>query len=103
MTLLIGAFLSGCLAALVMPFLAFAFVLFVTIVAGSIVVGLRDAASFHIIISAFVLLVSGQLGFGIALLARALVATVGRRRLTGSETSVVDEQPLLSEERDQAM
>ncbi len=84
MTLLMGAFLGGSLAALVMPFMAFACVMFATVVVGSTLVGVRYGASFQIVRSAIVLLLFGQLGFGIALLTRALLGMVSRRRDSGS-------------------
>ena len=83
MALLMGAFVGGSLAFLVMPFLAFAGVMFATVVVGSTLVCFRYGASFQIVRSALVLLFFGQVGFGIALVTRGLIGTVIRRRPNG--------------------
>ena len=103
MTLLMGAFLGGVLAALVMPFLAFACVLLATILAGSVVMGVRDGASLQIVVSAFVLLLSGQLGFWVALLMRTLFVIYNRRRGIAREGAPADARPIWSKRRDRAM
>ena len=102
MTLLMGAFLGGSLAALVMPFMAFACVMFATVVVGSTLVGFRYGASFQIVWSALVLLFFGQLGFGVALLTRGFVGHVNRRRDNGSAQSG-STRPLWLKKRDRAM
>ena len=102
MTLLMGAFLSGSLAALIMPFLAFASVLLATIVVGSALVGFRDGVSFGIIVSAFILLLSGQLGFGISLLTRAHIVSASRPTLKNRERPAPDARSLWPKRRDRA-
>ena len=99
MALLMGALLGGSLASLVMPFMAFACVMLATVVVGSTLVGVRYGASFQIVESAFVLLLFGQLGFGIALLTRGFI--VNRRRQSGSER-LNDTPPLRFKKRDRA-
>ena len=101
MALLMGAFLGGSLASLVMPFVAFACVLFATVAVGSTLVGVRYGASFQIVVSAFVLLLFGQLGFGVALLTRAFIGNVNRRRLDRSDRPN-DARPLWFKKRDGA-
>ena len=101
MALLVGAFLGGFIASLVMPFVAFACVMFVTVAAGSTLVGVRYGASLQIVGSALVLLVFGQLGFGVALLTRGLIGNVNRRRLGGSDRPN-DTRPLWFKKRDGA-
>ena len=100
-TLLMGAFLGGFLAALVMPFMAFACVMLATLVVGSTLVGVRYGASFQIVKSAFVLLFFGQLGYGISLLTRGLVGHISRRRDSGSDQSG-NTRPLRFKKRDRA-
>ncbi len=101
MALLVGAFLGGSIASLVMPFVAFASVLFVTVAVGSTLVGIRCGASFQIVGSAVVLLLFGQLGFGVALLTRGIIGNVNRRRLAGSDRPS-DTRPLWFKKRDGA-
>lgn len=98
MALLMGAFLGGSLASLVMPFMAFACVMLATVVVGSTLVGVRFGASFQIVESAFVLLLFGQLGFGLALLTRGFIVN---RRQSGSER-LNDTRPLRFKKRDRA-
>ena len=101
MALLMGAFLGGSLASLVMPFLAFAGVMVATVVVGSTLVGFRYGASFTTVKSAFVLLLFGQLGFGMAVLTRGFLGHVNRRRPNGHERTH-DTRPFRFRRRDRA-
>ena len=101
MALLMGAFVGGSLASLVMPFLAFAGVMFATVVVGSTLICLRYGASFQIVKSALVLLFFGQCGFGIALVTRGLIGTVIRRRPNGRGRPD-DTRPVWFKKRDRA-
>ncbi len=101
MALLMGAFLGGSMASLVMPFMAFAGVMFATVVVGATLICFRYGASFQIVRSALVLLFFGQIGFGVALVTRGLIGTVIRRRPNGRGRPD-DARPVSFKKRDRA-
>lgn len=96
MTILcLGALLAGLLAAAALPFPAFALALLGATLIGSAWAGFGGATLGSIALSAFVLLLACQIGYGIGIALAALLGpAVASRRGAGEKTASAPTRPL---------